>query len=216
MDRKKTALQKERQFMIDYQLRARGIHDEKVLKVMAELPREAFIHEHHHHEAYGDHPLPIGENQTISQPYMVALMTQELELKPADKVLELGTGSGYQAAILAKLVQKVYSIERHLPLIRKAEENIKKLNIKNIEIIHADGSYGYEKQAPYNKIIVTAACSSVPKALVEQLADNGILVIPVGNTFFQELLKIRKKGKECTRESVTTCVFVPLVGEYSI
>lgn len=166
----------QRKDMVKYQLRMRGISDERVLKAMEQVPRHEFVPENMRQYAYEDSPLPIGEGQTISQPYMVAIMTELMELKGAEKVLEIGTGSGYQGAVLARLAKQVYTIERVELLAKNSESIYKKLGIKNIKVVVGDGTLGLKKHAPYDAIMVTAGAHHVPKALVEQLKDGGSLL----------------------------------------
>jgi len=206
---------KARHDMVDHQLIARGILDERLLAVMEKIPRHEFVAKEFKDEAYGDFPLHIGVGQTISQPYMVALMTECMELTGEEKVLEIGTGSGYQAAILAELSKEVISIERHKELAERAEKLLKKLKYNNIKIIVGDGTEGYKPEAPYDAIMVTAGARNLPGPLIAQLKDEGVLVIPVGGDHGQTLLKIQKKGTKLTVEEVTECVFVPLIGKYS-
>lgn len=200
--------------MIQYQLKARGISDKKVLKAMNEIPRENFISAGLSEGAYDDHPLPIGEEQTISQPYMVALMTELLELEGNEKVLEIGTGSGYQSAILSVLANMIYTVDRIPELVKKAKENLKRLEISNVFFLVGDGTLGWEKYAPYNRIIVTAASPEIPDPLVKQLDNNGLMVIPVGSMFSQTLQVIRKKNGKISIENSIGCVFVKLIGKY--
>src|SRR3990167_4895749 len=175
--------------LIDYWLKNKVITDQRLIKAFQEVKRENFITKEFINEAYGDYPLPIGKEQTISQPTTIMLMTDALELKSTDNILEIGSGSGYQAALISKLTKKVVSIEIIKDLALFAKENIKNSNIKNVEIIHGDGSNGYEKSAPYDKIIVTAACPKIPEALIEQLRDSGIIVAPVGPLYGQVMVK---------------------------
>jgi len=196
------AFQRER--MIAEQLVSRDIVDQRVIGAMREISREEFVPPELRFQAYFDGPLPIGEGQTISQPYIVALMTQLLELKGKEKVLEIGTGSGYQAAILAKLVKKVYTIERNKILLERAKKVFEKLGLDNIITKLGDGAKGWQKHAPFEGIMVTAAAAKIPPALVEQLAVGGRLVIPVGGGWGQDLVRI-------TKESFGGCAFVPLV-----
>jgi protein-L-isoaspartate(D-aspartate) O-methyltransferase len=205
---------KAREEMIRYQIKGRGIRDERVLYVMSSIPREKFVLEGEKDNAYLDCPLPIGIGQTISQPFMIALMTQCLSLKGPETVLEVGTGSGYQAAILSKLVKKVYTIERFSVLADRAEKIFKELEIKNIKVIVGDGSKGLEEYSPYDGIIVTAGAPEIPKSLVEQLNEKGRIVIPVGNSFSQDLLLGTKEKGKLKISNYGGCVFVPLVGKY--
>ena len=200
--------------MVDTQLIPRGISDPRVVAAMREIPREEFAQLTDRGIAYGDFALPIGDGQTISQPYMVAIMTEKLKLKGEEKVLEIGTGSGYQAAILAKLAEKVITIERIPTLAEKAKAIFERLGIKNIEVMVSDGTEGYEKTAPYDGIIVAAATPSVPLPLIEQLAEGGRLVIPLGDRYQQVLTTIRKVKGILETEASIACVFVPLLGKY--
>lgn len=202
---------KARKEMLMTQLKNRGINDRKVLKVMGKIPREKFVPQDYQFQAYEDGPLPIGRGQTISQPYMVALMTQLLALKGEEKVLEVGTGSGYQAAILACLAKKVYTIERHRELFEKARQVFQKLSLKNIEAKWGNGFQGWPEKGPFEAIIVTAAAEKIPPSLVDQLKDGGRLVAPVGSSFGQRLLRITKKGRRLEKEDFGGCVFVPLI-----
>ncbi len=201
-----------RKSMVDYQLRDRGIQDPNVLSAMEKVPRHLFVPEEFQEHAYEDHPLSIGYGQTISQPYMVGIMTELLELNKTDKVLEIGTGSGYQTAILAEIAEYVVSIERIKQLADDAENRLKNLGYTNIKIICGDGSRGYPPEAPYDAIIVTAGSPEVPESLKKQLNEGGRLVIPVGGTSLQVLLKITRMGNEYTIEKHTSCIFVPLIG----
>jgi len=203
-----------RQGMVKDQLIARGISDERVLAVFYKVEREKFIPSDLREDAYGDFPLSIGEGQTISQPYMVALMTQSLELKGCERVLEIGTGSGYQTAILTELSEEVYSVERIKSLAQKAESLLKKLGYSKVKIFVSDGTMGWEEFSPYDRILVTAGAKQVPQPLVNQLKDEGIMVIPVGSIYSQELKVIRKKKGRVRSTTVERCVFVPLIGKY--
>ncbi len=206
-----------KEHLIDYWIYSEIIKDKKVIEAFIKVPREKFIKDEHLDQAYGDYPLPIGEGQTISQPTTVMLMTEALELKENDKVLEVGAGSGYQAAIIADIVGKkgkVISTEILAELVKFAQQNIKKLNLKNVKIINYDGSKGYEKEAPYDKIIVTAGCPEIPKPLTKQLKENGIIVAPVGGLFEQIMVKGKKKGNKLVEEKLGYFMFVPLKGEY--
>jgi len=204
----------ERMFMVNSQLIPRGIIDPKVLNAMNEVPREEFVRDADRPIAYGDFALPIGEGQTISQPYMVAIMTELLKLKGTEKILEIGTGSGYQAAVLSKLAKEVITIERISVLAQRASEILRKLELNNITAIEGDGSIGYQKQSPYNGIIVTAAAPQIPQALTDQLTQGGKLVIPIGDRYQQILTTVTKSGNELTIEESILCVFVPLIGKY--
>ena len=201
-----------RELMLRKQLRRRGIHDRGVLDAMARVPRERFIAESARPLAYADRALAIPCGQTISQPYIVALMTQALELSGKEKVLEVGTGSGYQTAILAELSRQLVTIERHAELSRWAEALLGELGYRNVTCIHGDGSLGWPAAAPYDRIIVTAAAAQTPPALLEQLADGGLLVIPVGGADVQMLQAIRRAGPMYKVANLSACRFVPLVG----
>jgi protein-L-isoaspartate(D-aspartate) O-methyltransferase len=205
---------KAREEMIRYQIKGRGIRDERVISAMSSIPREKFVLEGEKDNAYLDCPLPIGVGQTISQPFMVALMTQCLSLKGPEIVLEVGTGSGYQAVILSKLVKMVYTIERFSILAERAEKIFKELEIKNIKVIVRDGSKGLEEYSPYDGIIVTAGAPEIPKSLIDQLDEKGRIVIPVGNSFSQDLLLGIKEKSKLKISNYGGCVFVPLVGKY--
>jgi protein-L-isoaspartate(D-aspartate) O-methyltransferase len=205
---------KERLAMVEGQLRRRGISDQRVLEAMAKIPRHAFVSPDYQTAAYEDRPLPIGEGQTISQPYMVAVMTQSLSLKGEERVLEIGTGSGYQTALLAELAKAIFTIERIRALIQRAEENLEELGYKNILFFCGDGTKGWPEKAPFDGIIVTAGAPEIPQPLTSQLADGGRLVIPVGPRYTQTLYVVTRKGTQFTEEEVTGCVFVPLVGAY--
>ncbi len=203
-----------RKRMVEEQLMPRGIFDEKVLNVFRTVSRHDFIPEMSLENAYADYPLPVGEGQTISQPYMVALMTQSLQLKGPERILEIGTGSGYQTAILAKLARQVYTIERFDTLANRAKLVLDDLGFTNIKIKLGDGTEGWEEFAPYEGIVITAGAPSIPPPLIEQLAEGGRMVIPVGGAFGQILTLVRKKDGNLTQEEICGCVFVPLVGRY--
>ena len=205
---------KARQYMIDHDLRGRDITDPQVLKVMAEIPREEFVTEKYLPQAYSDGPLPIGCGQTISQPYIVALMTQELKITKDCEVLEIGTGCGYQTAVLAKLARRVYTIERFNQLSEPAQANLGILNITNVEFYIGDGSGGWPKPKKFDRIIVTAALPKIPPPLEEQLADGGRLVAPVGDGFVQRLLLCEKKPVGITESVICDVRFVKILGEY--
>ena len=204
----------ERNRMVERQIEARGVRNPRVLAAMREIPRHLFIPPPYDRSAYEDSPLPIGNGQTISQPYIVALMTELLKPEPEDNVLEIGTGCGYQAAILAKLVRKVTSIERIPAVADLARSNLAALGISNVEIQTADGTLGYPENAPYNGIIITAATPSVPKPLIEQLAENGRLVAPVGGREIQELVVLSRRKGIVSQELHGGVRFVPLIGEH--
>lgn len=203
-----------RRKMVETQIIARNISNSQVIAAMLKIPRELFIPKYLQNEAYNDSPLPIGESQTISQPYIVAQMTQALEPKNTDRILEIGTGSGYQSVILAEIVQEVFTIECIETLARRAESVVEKLGYKNIFIKVGDGTMGWEEHAPYNGILITAATPKLPPPLVEQLKEGGIIVAPIGNKIVQTLTKITKIGGELHQEQLFECTFVPLVGAY--
>lgn len=200
--------------MVDEQLSARGIRDERVLKAMLKVPRHEFIPDEYLNNAYADYPVAIGEGQTISQPYIVALMTEALQLKGEERVLEIGTGSGYQATILAELSPEVYSVERIKSLADHAAVLLKKMGYGNINIKVADGTLGWEEFAPFDRIIITAASPQIPETLVKQLKDSGIMLLPLGSGFGQVLTRVRKLKDTISTEGICGCVFVPLVGKY--
>ncbi|MGB8993604.1 MAG: protein-L-isoaspartate(D-aspartate) O-methyltransferase [Desulfobaccales bacterium] len=204
----------ERARMVDRQIAPRGVSDPRVLAAMKKVPRHRFIPSHLWDQAYGDYPLPIGEDQTISQPYIVALMTELLELKATDRVLEVGTGSGYQAAILAELAAQVYSIDRVASLLARAEQILASLGYTNIKTRVGDGTLGWPEEMPFDAIIVTAGAPQVPRPLTEQLALGGRLVIPVGDTWSQTLTCIRQTADGLKFEYHGGCRFVRLIGEY--
>ena len=204
-----------RRQMVEYQIRARDITDEEVLRVMGKVPRHKFVLPQYLDRAYADHPLPIGYGQTISQPYIVALMTQLLNLKRGEKVLEIGTGSGYQAAILAELTDEVYTVEIIKELEQQAEKRLKDLGYTNVKVKHADGYYGWEEYAPYDAIIVTCAPDHVPQPLIDQLKDGGRLVIPVGPPgAYQTLWQLTKQGDKIIARNILGVSFVPMTGEH--
>jgi protein-L-isoaspartate(D-aspartate) O-methyltransferase len=202
-----------RQTMVRDQIMARGIKDEKILRAFTDIPRHKFVEDYLKYKAYDDYPLSIGFGQTISQPYMVAIMTEALKLQPESRVLEIGTGSGYQTAILSRLANFVYSVERLAPLASKARKTLDELGIFNVQIIVGDGTKGYAKEAPFDRIIVTAGAPFTPEALIEQLAPEGMLVIPVGDQYLQDLKRITKKKNGVKTESLGGCRFVKLIGE---
>jgi protein-L-isoaspartate(D-aspartate) O-methyltransferase len=198
--------------MVKTQLISRGISNRRVLEVMGKVPRDAFVEEALVGEAYNDHPLPIGEKQTISQPYIVALMTEALEVSGKEKTLEIGTGSGYQTAILADLSRKVYTIERVRTLMIKARNILQELGYTNILFKAFDGTLGWKEYGPYDAIIVTAGAPKIPQPLLDQLADGGRLVIPVGNRSSQELIKVTNKKGNYIKKNLGGCRFVDLLG----
>ncbi len=203
-----------REEMVKQQIIGRGVVAPRVIEVFRKVPRHLFVPEQFHSHAYNDHPLPIGEGQTISQPYMVALMTDLLNLSKEDEVLEIGTGSGYQAAILAELGKQVYTVERHKLLAERAEKILRELNYQNVKVLVGDGTKGWEEFSPYQKIVVTASAPDVPQPLFGQLDEMGKLVIPVGGRWSQDLILVQKKKGKMIRNAVCGCVFVPLIGEY--
>jgi protein-L-isoaspartate(D-aspartate) O-methyltransferase len=201
-----------REKMVKTQLISRGISNRRVLEVMGKVPRDAFVEEALVGEAYNDHPLPIGEKQTISQPYIVALMTEALEVSGKEKTLEIGTGSGYQTAILADLSRKVYTIERVRTLMIKARNILQELGYTNILFKAFDGTLGWKEYGPYDAIIVTAGAPKIPQPLLDQLADGGRLVIPVGNRSSQEMIKVTNKKGNYIKKNLGGCRFVDLLG----
>ncbi|MGW8161283.1 MAG: protein-L-isoaspartate(D-aspartate) O-methyltransferase, partial [Desulfobulbales bacterium] len=196
------------------QLIARGIRDQKVLAAMRKIPRHFFVHKDLQEMAYEDRPLPIALGQTISQPYMVALMTEALELQGHEKVLEIGTGSGYQAAVLAEICRKVYTVEKYSELLEKAAALLQKLGYNNIIAKTDDGTLGWQEHQPYDGILVTAAAPNVPRPLLDQLAEGGRLLIPVGGNLIQELTKFTRISDRIIEERLIGCQFVPLCGKY--
>jgi protein-L-isoaspartate(D-aspartate) O-methyltransferase len=204
-----------RKRMVEAQIKARGIKDRRVIEAMLKIPRHIFVEEAMAAQAYNDTPLPIGEKQTISQPYMVALMTELLELTGKEKVLEIGTGSGYQAAILALLADRVCTMERIRPLAMKARKALDSLGLLNINIKISDGTMGWKEEAPFDAIIVTAGAPDIPAVLTDQLAVGGRLIIPVGDRYVQTLVRITKQEDgSLLRENLIGCRFVKLVGKF--
>jgi protein-L-isoaspartate(D-aspartate) O-methyltransferase len=201
-----------REEMVLTQLERRGIRDPRVLEAMRKVKRHHFVEPAFRDRAYDDTPLPIDEGQTISQPYVVARMTCLLNLQPTDKVLEIGTGSGYQAAILAELARKVYSIERHLPLLQKARKALEEQGYQNTVLKHGDGTIGWAEYAPFDKILITAAAPSFPKTLFNQLADGGLMTFPMGEKRTQTLVLVERRGEEAITQDVGQVSFVPLIG----
>ena len=203
--------------MVDAQIRARGIADQRVLNVMEKVPRHLFVDEGLVGQAYNDNPLPIGQQQTISQPYIVALMSEAMALTGREKVLEIGTGSGYQTALLAELAERVFSIERIAALANTARRILDALNCYNVAIRVGDGTYGWREESPFDAIMVTAGAPRIPSLLIEQLAIGGRLVIPVGGRYSQTLLKMTRLSedlKDLKREDLGGCRFVDLIGEH--
>jgi protein-L-isoaspartate(D-aspartate) O-methyltransferase len=200
--------------MVKEQLLDRGIKDSLVIDAFYRVARHKFTPDDYLGESYSDHPLPIGRGQTISQPYIVALMTEKLGLKGKEKVLEIGTGSGYQTAILAEICDRVITVERDRQLFERAKEVLYGQGYSNITFIHADGTLGAPAEAPFDRIIVTAAAPDVPAPLLEQLNDKGKMIIPAGDTYAQRLILIEKSGQQFQRRELGGCVFVPLKGVY--
>ena len=207
--------EKQRQTMLQRDIAGRGIRDPQVLAAMARIPRHLLVAERYRHDAYADHPLPIGEGQTISQPYVVALMTEALRLQPSDRVLEIGTGSGYQAAVLAEIVKEVRSIEIRQSLAQEAAAQLKELGYKNVTVKYGDGYFGWEEAAPFDAIIITAAVNHIPPPLIKQLKVGGRMILPLGSTVFSQTLTLVTKdpGGELTVEQLGAVAFVPMTGE---
>ena len=200
--------------MVDTQIKIRGVDDPRVLAAMRRVPRHRFVPQHLWDQAYNDYPLPIGEDQTISQPYIVALMTEALELLAGDRVLEIGTGSGYQAAVLAELAAEVYSIDRLASLAAKARQVLAELGYTNFQIRVGDGTQGWPEKAPFDAILVTAGSPQVPRPLIEQLALGGRLVVPVGDRFSQTLTRVRQTREGIKFDYLGGCRFVRLIGKH--
>lgn len=203
-----------RKRMVEEQIKSRGIKDPVTIEAFMKVPRHLFVEEALRGQAYSDYPLPIGQDQTISQPYIVALMTEGLELTESDRVLEIGTGSGYQTAILAEIAKLVFSIERKSELLERAKKMLLELKYKNVEIKVDDGTQGWTNESPFDGIIVTASAPEIPEPLVEQLRDGGRMVIPVGGRVSQDLIKITKEKGKIKKENMGGCRFVKLIGEY--
>jgi protein-L-isoaspartate(D-aspartate) O-methyltransferase len=203
-----------RQAMVEHDIKGRGVNNSRLLQVMARVPRHLFVSERYRWQAYDDHPLPIAEGQTISQPYVVALMTEALHLKPSDRVLEIGTGSGYQAAVLAELVQSVYTVEIRKPLADSAAKLLAELGYRNVRVRYGDGYFGWEEAAPFDAIIVTTAANHIPPPLIRQLKDGGRLILPLGSTVYsQNLTLVTRKGERLNVEQLGSVAFVPMTGE---
>jgi len=203
-----------RQRMVDKDLKGRDIADPQVLEILGRVPRHLFVEKSLQRQAYADHPLPIGEGQTISQPYIVALMTQILRIKPGEKVLEIGTGSGYQAAVLAELTDQVFSIEIREKLTQTASKTLKELGYNQVRLKSGDGYFGWEEFAPFDAIIVTCAANHIPPSLIKQLKEGGRLILPLGSTtYFQTLTLITKKGGQTDVQHLMGVAFVPMTGE---
>jgi protein-L-isoaspartate(D-aspartate) O-methyltransferase len=205
---------KVRERMVETQIAARGVHDERVLEAMRKVPRHLFLDEALRDQAYSDHPLPIAENQTISQPYIVGLMTESLELNGSEKVLEIGTGSGYQSAILAELADRVFSIERYPELAYRANSILQKLGYGNIIVRVGDGSLGWPDDAPFDGIIVTAGTPQIPQPLIDQLKMGGRLVVPVGDRLGQDLMLVKRVAEGIKKTNLGGVRFVNLVGKW--
>jgi protein-L-isoaspartate(D-aspartate) O-methyltransferase len=203
-----------REQMVSHDIKARGVKDPVVLSVMGMVPRHLFVDDSYRDRAYGDHPLPIGEGQTISQPYVVALMTEALQLKPGDRVLEIGTGSGYQATVLSRIVKEVYTIEIRKNLVDRATKVLAGLGYGNVMVKYADGYFGWEEHAPFDAIIITAAANHIPPLLIKQLKEGGRLIVPLGSTlYFQTLTLATKRKGELEVEQLSPVAFVPMTGE---
>lgn len=203
----------QRRAMVAEQLRHRGILDERVLRAMEKVPRHLFVPTPLQKTAYDDNPVPVGEGQTISQPFIVAYMLEALRIAPESRVLEIGSGTGYQAALLGELACEVYTIERVLSLAVAAQQNLQQLGYANVEVIHGDGTRGLPEHAPFDRIIVAAAAPDVPTALFEQLAEGGRMIIPVGSPEMQGLLLVHKQNGLPVTQQLEGCRFVPLLGE---
>ncbi len=206
--------QKLRRQMVEAQLIPRGVHDELVLAAFKKVPRHRFVPGELLETAYGDYPLPIGEGQTISQPYMVALMTEALRLKEKERVLEVGTGSGYQAAVLAEIVEEVYTVERFGTLAEGAKKVLDELGYSDVKVKVGDGTLGWKEFSPYDGIVVTAGAPHAPQPLIDQLKEGGRIVIPIGGGFSQMLTLVEKTGGgKVSSQNICSCIFVPLIGE---
>ena len=206
--------QRQRLEMVARQLRARGISDPKVLAAMAAVPREQFVGREQSHEAYADQPLPIGAGQTISQPYVVARMAELAEIRPTERVLDIGVGSGYQTAVLAQLAGEVYGVEIRRELADMAERRLALLGLERVAIRVGDGGYGWAAHAPYDAILVAAAAEEIPVLLLAQLADGGRMVIPIGDPSHQDLVRIVRRGDDFARQSFGPVRFVSFMGDY--
>jgi protein-L-isoaspartate(D-aspartate) O-methyltransferase len=204
----------QRQQMVRQDIRGRGVRDQAVLDAMLTVPRHLFVDASYRNQAYADHPLPIGEGQTISQPYVVALMTEAIGLRPGDRVLEIGTGSGYQAAVLAEIVKEVYTIEIRENLADRARRTLDRLGYKNVTVRSADGYFGWEEHAPYDAIMITASANHIPPPLIRQLKEGGRLILPLGSTvYFQTLTLVTKRKGDLDVQQLGGVAFVPMVGE---
>ncbi len=203
-----------RERMVEEQLHARGLREERLLSAFRKVPRHLFVPQELQRDAYTDHPLPIGEGQTISQPYIVALMTHHLRLRGHERVLEIGTGSGYQTAILAELALEVFSIERLPALLASAQNQLQALGYRNVHFSPGNGSLGWAEGAPYDAILVGAAAPDIPPPLLEQLGDEGRMVLPIGQTQTQMLIQVEKRYGVVSQREIASCVFVPLLGDH--
>ncbi|MBI5560501.1 MAG: protein-L-isoaspartate(D-aspartate) O-methyltransferase [Deltaproteobacteria bacterium] len=210
----KDIYERARRTMVETQIIARGVRQKEVIDAMLEVPRHLFVDDGLWGQAYSDYPLPIGEGQTISQPFMVAFMTEALKLTGTEKVLEIGTGSGYQAAVLSLVAARVFSVERIPSIATRTRKLLDKLNYSKVIIKIDDGTSGWAEESPFDAIVVTAASPEIPPTYLEQLAEGGRLVIPVGGEFVQDLLRVTKKRGKITRESLGGCRFVKLIGRY--
>lgn len=207
--------QEQRLKMVTRDIKGRGISDQRLLAAMGKIPRHLLVSERYRNDAYADHPLPIGEGQTISQPYVVALMTEALKLKSTDRVLEIGTGSGYQAAVLAEMVKDVKSIEIRQGLAKTAAARLKELGYSNVTVKYADGYFGWEEHSPFDAIIITASVNHIPPPLIKQLKEGGRLILPLGSTVFHQTLTLvtKRKGGELDVQQLDPVSFVPMTGE---
>ena len=207
--------QEQRKKMVQRDIRGRGIRDKQLLAAMEKIPRHLLVEQRYRHNAYADHPLPIGEGQTISQPFVVALMTETLKLRPGDRVLEIGTGSGYQAAVLAEIVKEVWTIEIRQGLARQAAARLKELGYATVRVKYADGYFGWEEQAPFDAIIITAAVNHIPPPLIKQLKEGGRMILPLGSTVYYQTLTLvtKRKGGELDVQQLDPVAFVPMTGE---
>lgn len=206
--------QRSMESMISQQIEARGVHTPSVLDAMRRVPREIFVPGEQRRDAYEDCPLPIGEGQTVSQPYIVALMTEALDVRPHDRVLEIGTGSGYQTAVLARLAQRVFTVERIESLAQTARKHLQQLQIDNVEFRVGDGTLGWPEEAPFDRIIITAAGPDIPRRMLqEQLADGGVAVLPAGEEDWQRLWRVTRQGSELLTHELCGCRFVRLIGD---
>lgn len=202
----------QRRSMVESQLRFRGIRDQRVLAAMLDVPRHEFVSQEYRDQVYEDHPIPIGEGQTLSQPYIVAVMLEALALQPSDTVLEVGAGSGYLIGLLSQLTRQVYSVERHASLARSAKDTLTRLGYCDVEVLIGDGSRGLPERAPFDAIVVSAAAPQIPSPLFEQLREGGRMVIPIGPAHAQELRLVRKTAGKPVSTNLEGCRFVPLIG----